>query len=147
MPATAKHRTVTDKISSLIWCELHFGCAAFTHFDFNIQVANADPVRHVCTLEYEHHWLALLQSDFPRFKIKALRRNLDPLRGSFSPSHRRRKPRGQQGRGQQNQLHILPLHKLSFEVGDGRVEPPENKAVVSRMSLASTHLTAILISP
>ncbi len=47
MAAAAKHKAVTDKIPSLVRCELQFGCAAFTHFDFNTQVANANPVRHV----------------------------------------------------------------------------------------------------
>src|ERR1700677_3210917 len=115
MSATTKHRAVTDKIPGLVRRELHFSFAALTHFDIHIQLANAYPVGNVCAFEHEHHWLSLLQSDLPGLKCKALCRHLNPLGGTFGLGHWRRKPRGHQGRGQQDQLHVLPLHRLSFE--------------------------------
>src|SRR5580658_5469354 len=102
MPAATKHGAVTDKVSSLVRREFQFGCAALTHFDFNIQFANANPMSYIRTFEHEHNRPSLLQRDFPGLKCKTLCRDLDSLRGIFSPEHWRRNSCDHEDRGQQD---------------------------------------------
>src|SRR5580692_10656736 len=89
MPASAKNRTVTDEIPSLIRSELHFSCAALPYFYVYIQFANMNPVRNVQAFEHEHHRLSPLQSNLPGLKIEPLCGDFDPLRCTLGSDHRR----------------------------------------------------------
>jgi hypothetical protein len=84
MTATTKDKTVTDKISCLLRCELHFGGATRSDFDRNIEVAKAKSMCDIYAREHEHHGLAPFQCDLPRRKREAFRSDLDSLGGSLS---------------------------------------------------------------
>jgi hypothetical protein len=113
MSAAAKYRAVTDKISGLLGCEVHFRCAVCTDFDLNIQFAKANAVRHVTALDHEHYGLALFQRDLTWLKCEALGGDVDSLWGSIGPGYWGRKPGGYQHRSHKHESNVLSVHSSS----------------------------------